>query len=465
MTDFRIKHVNSPLKAIQRTCDAVTISVSLYASQWLVGQHPSQSSVGAIAISVVFYLIVSELTGTESSRSSANRELTRILINWAITVACLAFVAFFTRQGEYFARSSIFGWIVLTGSSLGLVHMLFRIGLDMLFSSSWTRRRCAIAGLNELGSQLLLNARSNPECGLEIVGFYDDRTKSRNELSDEVNELFCGKLDQLVINAKLGKIDTVFVTLPMRAESRIRWLLDQLADTTASVYIVPDFFVFELLHSRWNSIGGLPAVSVFESPLYGVDGIAKRAFDFVAAIAGVIALLPVFFICGVLVKLSSKGPVFFRQRRYGLDGKEIFVWKFRSMRTCDNGPTVKQATKDDPRITRIGAILRRTSLDELPQLFNVIEGTMSLVGPRPHANAHNEHYRKLIRGYMLRHKVRPGITGLAQVEGHRGETETLDKMQKRVECDHRYIQQWSLWLDIKIILRTFLVVFRQENAY
>lgn len=465
MTDFRIKQVNSPLKAIQRTCDAVTISVSLYASQWLVGQHPSQSSVGAIAISVVFYLIVSELTGQDASRRSANRELARILINWALTVCCLAFVAFFTRQGEYFARSSIFGWIVLTGSSLGLVHMLFRIGLDMLFSSSWTRRRCAVAGLNELGSQLLLNARSSPECGLEIVGFYDDRIKSRNELSDEVNELFRGKLDQLVINAKMGKIDTVFVTLPMRAESRIRWLLDQLADTTASVYIVPDFFVFELLHSRWNSIGGLPAVSVFESPLYGVDGIAKRAFDLAAAIAGVLVLLPVFFICGILVKLSSKGPVFFRQRRYGLDGKEIFVWKFRSMRTCDNGPTVMQATKDDPRITRIGAILRRTSLDELPQLFNVIEGTMSLVGPRPHANAHNEHYRKLIRGYMLRHKVKPGITGLAQVEGHRGETETLDKMQKRVECDHRYIQQWSLWLDIKIILRTFLVVFRQENAY
>lgn len=465
MTDFRIKHVNSPLKAIQRICDAVTISISLYASQWLVGQHPSQSSVGAIAISVVFYLIVSELTGQEASRRSANRELARILINWALTVCCLAFVAFFTRQGEYFARSSIFGWIVLTGSSLGLVHMLFRIGLDMLFSSSWTRRRCAVAGLNELGSQLLLNARSNPECGLEIVGFYDDRIKSRNELSEEVNELFRGKLDQLVINAKMGKIDTVFVTLPMRAESRIRWLLDQLADTTASVYIVPDFFVFELLHSRWNSIGGLPAVSVFESPLYGVDGIAKRAFDLVAAIAGILILLPVFFICGILVKLSSKGPVFFRQRRYGLDGKEIFVWKFRSMRTCDNGPTVKQATKDDPRITRIGAILRRTSLDELPQLFNVIEGTMSLVGPRPHANAHNEHYRKLIRGYMLRHKVKPGITGLAQVEGHRGETETLDKMQKRVECDHRYIQQWSLWLDIKIILRTFLVVFRQQNAY
>jgi putative colanic acid biosynthesis UDP-glucose lipid carrier transferase len=185
----------------------------------------------------------------------------------------------------------------------------------------------------------------------------------------------------------------------------------------------------------------------------------------VAATVGVVLLMPVFLICAVLVKRSSSGPVFFKQLRYGLDGKQIWVWKFRTMRNCDNGSQVKQATKDDPRITRIGAILRKTSLDELPQLFNVIDGSMSLVGPRPHANAHNEHYRKLIRGYMLRHKVKPGITGLAQVKGFRGETETLDKMQKRIEFDHKYIQHWSLWMDVKILLQTFRVVLRQENAY
>jgi putative colanic acid biosysnthesis UDP-glucose lipid carrier transferase len=466
MSDFRIKQFNSPLRAVQRLADALTISGSLYLSQWAVGQPMSQSTTAAIAIAVVLYLTVSELTqGSQDSSRSPNADLARILINWGITVLCLSLVAFFTRHGEYFARSSILGWITLTAASLGLVHMLFRIGLDVMFSSSWTKRRCAIAGLNDLGSQLLANAKNNPECGLEIVGFYDDRVKARNELSEEVNNLFNGKLEQLVYIAKQGKVDTVFVTLPMRAEGRIRWLLDQLADTTASVYIVPDFFVFELLHSRWNSIGGLPAVSVFESPLYGVDGFVKRAFDISAAMLGLIVLTPVFFVCGLLVKLSSPGPVFFRQRRYGLDGKEIFVWKFRSMRSQDNGPVVAQATKDDPRITRVGAILRRTSLDELPQLFNVIEGSMSLVGPRPHASAHNEHYRKLIRGYMLRHKVKPGITGLAQVEGCRGETETLDKMQKRIEFDHQYIQKWSLWLDIKILLKTFFVVFRQQNAY
>ena len=177
-----------------------------------------------------------------------------------------------------------------------------------------------------------------------------------------------------------------------------------------------------------------------------------------------IAAVPMFSIA-IMIKLTSPGPVFFRQRRYGLDGKEIMVWKFRSMRTCDNGPVVRQATKEDPRITPLGRVLRKTSLDELPQLLNVIEGNMSLVGPRPHASAHNEQYRSLIRGYMLRHKVKPGITGLAQVNGCRGETETIDKMERRVQWDHKYIRSWSLWLDLKIMFRTVAVVLKQDQAY
>lgn len=467
MSKLRINQVHSPIRAIQKACEALTIAGSLYFSHWIMGQHTSPSANTAIATAVVLYLIFSELNSprAHNDRRSPGLDLIRVLLNWSLTVMSLAVIAFFSRHGEYFARSSMLAWILITGASLGLVQMLFFIGMDLLFSAGWIRRRCAVAGLNDLGVQLLNNSRFHPECGLELVAFYDDRLNSRLELDEQALQLYRGKLDLLVEQARSGSIDTVFITLPMRAENRIRWLLDQLADTTASVYIVPDFFVFELLHSRWNSIGGLPAVSVFESPLYGVDGIAKRVFDVVAATVGLIVLLPVFVVCGVLVKLSSEGPVFFRQLRYGLDGKKIRVWKFRTMKTCENGPAIQQAQKSDPRITRVGAILRRTSLDELPQLFNVIEGSMSLVGPRPHATAHNEHYRKLIKGYMLRHKVRPGITGLAQVKGFRGETETLDKMQRRIEFDHQYIQQWSLWLDIKIILGTFLVVFKQENAY
>jgi putative colanic acid biosynthesis UDP-glucose lipid carrier transferase len=251
----------------------------------------------------------------------------------------------------------------------------------------------------------------------------------------------------------------------MRAEGRIRRILEQLSDTTASVYIVPDFFVFELLHSRWTNINGLPAVSVFESPFYGIDGLVKRGLDLVvSSVILLVAALPMTLIA-LAVKLSSPGPVFFRQRRYGLDGREIEVWKFRTMRVCEDGAVVKQATKDDARVTRVGAFLRRSSLDELPQLFNVLEGSMSLVGPRPHATTHNEAFRKLVRGYMLRHKVKPGITGLAQVNGCRGETETVQKMTQRVQYDHRYIRDWSLGMDFQILLQTVPAILSRKNAY
>jgi putative colanic acid biosynthesis UDP-glucose lipid carrier transferase len=272
-------------------------------------------------------------------------------------------------------------------------------------------------------------------------------------------------LDQLVKRARRGSIDIVYITFPMRAEERIRDVLVKLADTTASVYIVPDFFVFELLHARWTNINGLPAVSVFENPLYGIDGLAKRSVDLLLGTLGLAAAALPMLVIAAAVKLTSPGPVFFRQRRYGLDGREIQVWKFRSMICCDNGAAVQQATSDDDRVTRVGRLLRRTSLDELPQLFNVLEGSMSLVGPRPHANAHNELYRSLIDGYMLRHKVKPGITGLAQVNGYRGETETLEKMEQRVACDHQYIRDWSLWMDLKILAKTLGVVCSQRNAY
>ena len=257
----------------------------------------------------------------------------------------------------------------------------------------------------------------------------------------------------------------IYITLPMRAEARIRGVIQELADTTASVYIVPDLFVFQMLISLWTDIQGLPVVSVFENPLFGVDGMMKRCVDvLLATIALLIAAIPMALIA-LAVKLTSKGPVIFRQKRYGLDGKEIMVWKFRSMKVQDNGPEIKQATKNDSRLTFIGGFLRKSSLDELPQILNVLLGQMSLVGPRPHASAHNEFYRSQIDGYMLRHKVKPGITGLAQVNGCRGETETLDKMEKRVVFDHQYIREWSIWLDLKIIFQTFKVVLSKENAY
>jgi putative colanic acid biosynthesis UDP-glucose lipid carrier transferase len=306
---------------------------------------------------------------------------------------------------------------------------------------------------------------SSPWLGMEIIGFFDDRTPDRLPEGLAAKTNLAGTTDDLIARARTGEIDTIYMCLPLRAESRVNEMLRRLADSTASVYLVPDFFVFDLLHGRWSSLGDLPVISIFETPFYGVDGILKRIEDIVLGIGAIIVASPVMVLFAILIKLTSKGPVFFKQRRYGLNGEVIEVLKFRSMRVTEDGPVVKQATKDDPRITPVGRFMRRTSIDELPQLFHVVSGKMSLVGPRPHAVAHNEEYRKRIQGYMLRHKVKPGLTGWAQVNGWRGETDTLEKMEKRIEHDLEYIRRWGIMFDIWII---FLTVFGRkvrQNAY
>ena len=261
-------------------------------------------------------------------------------------------------------------------------------------------------------------------------------------------------------------VKVVYIALPLANVPRIGELINTLRDTTASVYFVPDAFAFDLIQGRIVEINGMPALSVCETPLHGMEAVFKRSMDIVLAGLGLVLLSPFLLLIAAAVRLTSRGPALFRQRRYGLDGEEILVYKFRSMRVCEDGPVVTQAHKGDPRITPIGAFLRRTSLDELPQLINVLQGKMSLVGPRPHAVAHNEQYRKLIDGYMIRHKVRPGITGLAQVNGLRGETRTLEKMCELVRYDLEYLRNWSPWLDIRILFKTIGVVIRdRNNAY
>jgi putative colanic acid biosysnthesis UDP-glucose lipid carrier transferase len=466
-TDRDIREQRNALPMLLRAADCAVIIATYPLSRWLLGQEISDLSLAAGVFAALLFWLTAEVTGiyrTERS-NSPDRDLGILTLNWVSTLALLLVAAFFLKMGANFSRVSFLAWGALGLSVLAWTRMCFRGILEALVRNPLHQRRFAIAGLNPLGIQLVHSIQSNPLQSFNFVGFFDDRTDQRRcEIPPDIAG-YQGRLNEMVERAKTGEITTIFITLPMRAENRIRFLLDQLSDSTTSVYIVPDFFVFELLHSRWTNLGGIPAVSVFETPLYGVDGWAKRALDFAGAVAALTLAGPVMLLIALLIKLTSPGPVFFRQKRYGLDGREIWVWKFRSMRVCENGPVIKQASKGDPRITPLGAFLRKSSLDELPQLFNVIQGNMSMVGPRPHASAHNEQYRRLIRGYMLRHKVKPGITGLAQVEGFRGETDTLDKMEKRVELDHRYIREWSIWLDMKILLRTFLVVWKQPTAY
>jgi putative colanic acid biosynthesis UDP-glucose lipid carrier transferase len=296
-----------------------------------------------------------------------------------------------------------------------------------------------------------------------VAGFFDDRATDR--IDGSARDRVLGSVEELADYVKKNRVDLIYVTLPMSSQPRIMKLCNELRDTTASIYFVPDIFVFDLIQGRMDSIGGIPVMAVCETPFFGVNAMVKRLSDIVLATLILILISPALLAIAAIVKLTSPGPALFKQRRYGLDGREVIVYKFRSMRVAEDGAVVKQATKDDPRVTPFGAFMRRTSLDELPQFINVLQGRMSIVGPRPHAIAHNEQYRKLVKGYMLRHKVRPGITGWAQVNGMRGETETVDKMMMRIEYDLEYLRHWSLKLDLQIIWRTIFVVLGKQNAY
>jgi putative colanic acid biosynthesis UDP-glucose lipid carrier transferase len=429
--------------------------------------HAVERYVIAAAVAIILYGLLAEVGGMYGSWRgvSVHREAMGTLFTWGATSLVLMALAFLTKHMAEFPRLSMLVWFAVTPALMVVGRIVTRYGQRILHSLGYHTRRFAIVGVNELSFQLAENIEASPEMGLALVGFFDDRPppRSPNIPSDLGRRV--GTIADLVDQARAGRIDRIYITFPLRAERRIRGVLDRLGDTTASVYVVPDFFVFQLLHSRWSDILGLPVVSVFENPFYGIDGLAKRLSDICfGSILLLLAAVPMAMIAA-LVKLTSPGPVFFRQRRYGLDGQEIRVWKFRTMTVCEDGPQAVQAKRCDPRVTRLGAILRKTSLDELPQLFNVLDGSMSLVGPRPHPHALNEEFRTRIGGYMLRHKVKPGITGLAQVNGWRGETDTAEKMQKRIEFDHRYIREWSLWLDVAILAKTVLVVLSRKNAY
>ncbi|MBM4208694.1 MAG: undecaprenyl-phosphate glucose phosphotransferase [Gammaproteobacteria bacterium] len=343
--------------------------------------------------------------------------------------------------------------------------MIIRSVANHIRRMNKSQHRIAIVGATMLGSELAKIFIEDEAMAVEFVGFFDDRQRvSEDGFSVDVSKL-AGDTEQLIKLAKSGNIDVVYIALPLRAELRIKNIVEQLGDSTASVHFVPDLFIFELLSASLNNIKGIPVISIYDSPFYGIDGAMKRIFDIVFSSVVLILIAIPLLIIGIAVKSTSPGPVLFKQRRYGFRGEEIIVWKFRSMTVMEDSNNVVQAKKNDARVTKLGGFLRRTSLDELPQFFNVLQGRMSVVGPRPHAVAHNEFYRGQVKGYMLRHKVKPGITGLAQINGFRGETDSLDKMEGRIQNDLNYIRNWSLSLYIKIIFLTIFKGFTGAKAY
>ena len=455
---------SSKLGMLHRTLDGAIIIFTLYICNLLFDVSPLLGYEMVAAWAVLFYLFFAEIKGIYHSwrLEPVRREIVRVILVWLLVACALTFLAFLTKTSATYSRLVILGWFVIAPTLLVFLRIAVRVWLHAIRRQGKNTRTVAFAGAGKQAAQLVEQIAAAPWTGLRMTGIYDDY---------DPDSTFWGKmklqggLSTLVDEARKGSIDYVYITLPASAEERTLQLIHDLADTTAMVYVIPDLYVFDLLHARWTNFGGIPIVSVFDSPFHEVDGWLKRVEDLVlgSIILMLIALPMLFIVIGV--KLSSLGPVFFKQHRYGLNGEIIEVWKFRTMTVCEDGDNIPQAKKGDCRITPYGRFLRCTSLDELPQFFNVLGGSMSIVGPRPHAVAHNEQYRRLIHGYMLRHKVKPGITGWAQVNGWRGETDTLEKMQKRVEFDLAYMRNWSLWLDIRIILMTVFKGLWGKNVY
>ncbi len=386
-----------------------------------------------------------------------------VFSRWLLFFAILLVLGYATKSSSIYSRKLLFTWLLVTPPILVLVHMAIDQAMSRMMFAANNSRRIVIAGANELGRNLAKKLSSSSQFGMKIEGFFDDRSAERLGADSELPII--GKLPELPEYVRQNNIDLIFIVLPMRNIQRVTELLDELHDTTASIYYVPDVFVFDLIQCRTSEIDGMPVVALCETPFHGMRGVVKRLSDYVIASLMLVITSPLLLVIAAAIKLTTPGSVVFKQRRYGLDGHEIVVYKFRTMTVSEDSDTVKQATRGDARVTKVGAFLRKYSLDELPQFVNVLQGRMSVVGPRPHAVAHNEAYRPLIKGYMVRHKVNPGITGLAQVQGFRGETTSVEDMRNRVDCDLEYLRNWSLALDLKIIARTVNVVLTNKMAY
>jgi putative colanic acid biosynthesis UDP-glucose lipid carrier transferase len=453
------------LTGAQAVLPAIVAIASLYATILAFGSKVDPRSSGIVVVAVVCLVLIQpprEVTAQLTSpRVSA---VVDVLLRWFLILAVLLGIAYVTKSPlEYYPRRVFLTWAAATPVVLIVATLAMQEFMRRFLMNAFEARTAIIAGYNGSSLELARRLKKNPGMRLEVAGFFDDRSTDR--LGMEADAELIGPLADLGAYVKEHRTDVIFIALPIRHVKRVMNLLDDLRDTTASIYYVPDIFVFDLIQARSGEIQGIPVVAMCETPFYGYRGVAKRLTDIVLSVGILLLLLPLLALVAVAVKVSSPGPVIFKQRRYGLDGREIAVYKFRTMVVTEDGEQIRQASKTDHRITRIGGVLRRSSLDELPQLINVLQGRMSLVGPRPHAVAHNEEYRKLIKGYMVRHKVLPGITGLAQVNGCRGETSQLEEMEARVNYDLDYLRRWTPMLDIKIILLTVVKVFRDDKAY
>ena len=461
---FKQSFLIAVLTGVQALVPAVVALASLGVTIVLFGHRFDPSSAAIVIVGVLCLVLVQPPREVSTQLASARLSaVADVILRWMLLLAVLLALGYVTKSLDEFPRRIFLTWaaatpVALIGVTLAMQEVMRRFLMNVL-----DVRSAIIAGYNTSSVELALRLKNNPGMRVEVAGFFDDRSSDRLGMQTDANLI--GSLSDMSQFVKDNRTDVIFIALPIRHIKRVMNLLDDMRDTTASIYYVPDVFVFDLIQARSGEIQGIPVVAMCETPFYGYRGVAKRLTDISFSVLILMLLLPLLVLIAIAVKLSSPGPIIFKQRRYGLDGREIAVYKFRTMRVTEDGAQIRQASKTDSRITPVGAVLRRSSMDELPQLINVLQGRMSLVGPRPHAVAHNEEYRKLIKGYMVRHKVLPGITGLAQVNGCRGETLKLEEMEARVNYDLDYLRHWSPMLDIKILMLTAVKVFRDDKAY
>ncbi len=452
------------MTGIQALVPALVAVASLYLTIIFFNTKFDRSSEAIVIVAVLCLVLVTPPREVSTQLTSARLSaVVDVIFRWLLLLGVMLAIGYATKSLDGYPRRIFLTWAVVTPIALVIATLLMHELMRRFLMNAFDARSAIIAGYNNSSLELARRLQSNPGMRLDVAGFFDDRSTDR--LGMEPGSKLVGSLTELGEYVKQNRTDVIFIALPIRHVKRVMNLLDDLRDTTASIYYVPDIFVFDLIQARSGEIHGIPVVAMCETPFYGYRGVVKRLTDTFLSVIILLLLLPVLVVIALLVKFTSPGPIIFKQRRYGLDGREIAVYKFRTMRVTEDGATIRQASKTDSRITPVGSILRRSSLDELPQLINVLQGRMSLVGPRPHAVAHNEEYRKLIKGYMVRHKVLPGITGLAQVNGCRGETAQLEQMEARVNYDLDYLRHWTPMLDIKIILLTVVKIFRDDKAY
>lgn len=456
----RSKPNASLISIVQRFTDISIIFVGLYASCLINNKYFGYNQILVCLIVLSAFQMIGGISDFYRSWRGVKLsvELSLVLKNWTLSLLLSMGI---TTYSEVLGLSFkiMLEWYFFVCLGVVICRMSIRAGARFIRTLGYNTRRIAIAGSMPVAINLAKSFIDEPWLGFVVVGIYDNKIVKNNEIE------YKGDFNKLIVDAKAGELDRIYLAMSMSDEIEMRELIRNLTNTTCSVILIPDIFTFNILQSRTEEVNGVPVVPLFDTPINGINMVFKRLEDIFLSLLIIILISPILLVIAVAVKVSSPGPVIFKQKRYGMDGKAIKVWKFRSMTVMENDTLVKQATKNDVRVTKVGSFLRKTSLDELPQFFNVLSGKMSIVGPRPHAVAHNEQYRNIIEGYMLRHKVKPGITVWAQINGWRGETDTIDKMEKRIEYDLEYIREWSIWLDLKIILLTVFKGFINKSAY